>query len=315
MAHGITSQDTMFSVRQVPWHGLGAVLDHRPGSLEEALALSGLDWTVSRRPLLRETEDAPVPVEGWRATVRDDTDRVLGVVSEDYAVVQNEQALAFLAELIGSELAFETAGSLWGGRAVWALAELPGHLEIGGDAVRRFVLVTTRHDGTAAVRARITPVRVVCQNTLTAALADGATPTYRVRHTGETQLALEEGRRVLGIALRGYDRFAALGDRLASQEMTERALRRALELLYPADTALGGRALTNRRDREEAVLGLFRDGATVGNAPGSRWAAWNAIVEHHDHHGRPRTPHGAFLRRFEDHAGIKARALELVQTA
>jgi hypothetical protein len=85
--------------------------------------------------------------------------------------------------------------------------------------------------------------------------------------------------------------------------------------LYPDDPALGDRAAKSRRDARATVMTLFREGATVGNAPGSKWAAWNAIVEHHDHGGRPRTLEGGFLRRFEDPAGFKARALELVSSA
>jgi len=312
MAHGITSADSMFSVRAVPWHGLGDVLERRPSSLEEALALAGLGWQVDQHAVLHATTDGPVVIEDARANVRRDTGAVLGVVSEDYAVVQNEAALGFLSGLIGSELHFGTVGSLWGGRAVWALAELPEHMEVGGDAVRRFVLVTTRHDGTAAVRARVTPVRVVCQNTLTAALAGAGSDTYRVRHLGDAQLALDEGRRVLGLAERRFTQFAALGDRLASERMTERELGRVLDELYPEDTALGGRAARNHRERREAVMGLFLHGATVGNSPGSRWCAYNAIVEQHDFAGRARTPQGTFLRRFEDAAGIKARALALI---
>jgi hypothetical protein len=117
---------------------------------------------------------------------------------------------------------------------------------------------------------------------------------------------------VLGLAVRRFGEFAALGDRLASERMTERELRRVLDELYPHDTALGGRAAKYHQERRDAVMGLFLHGATVGNAPGSRWCAYNAIVEQHDFAGRARTPQGTFLRRFEDAAGIKARALTLI---
>jgi phage/plasmid-like protein (TIGR03299 family) len=228
--------------------------------------------------------------------------------------VQNTEAFAFLANLIGSELHFETAGSLWGGKAVWVLAELPDHVEVGGDAVRRFVLVTTRHDGTAAVRALVTPVRVVCANTLRVAIA-GARDTYRVRHLGNPTGALHEARAVLGLTIDYHRQFAALGDRLATQPIAERSLARVLRSLYPDDLALGDRAAKSRREARQRVMALFCEGATVGNAPGSKWAAWNAIVEFHDHGGRARTPEGGFVRRFEDPAGVKGRALQLVGAA
>jgi phage/plasmid-like protein (TIGR03299 family) len=187
MSHELTASDSMMSVHAVPWHGLGAVLPERPGSLPAALHAAGLDWRVLQVPLYRHDGldgEAESELDGLRGNVRADSGALLGVVSADYRVVQNTEAFAFLANLIGSELQFETAGSLWGGKAVWVLAELPDHVEVGGDAVRRFVLVTTRHDGTAAVRALVTPVRVVCANTLRVAIA-GARDTYRVRHLGD----------------------------------------------------------------------------------------------------------------------------------
>ena len=202
MSHGVTSSDSMFSVsadRRPPWHGLGAVLDERPASLPSALEAARLDWRVVQVPLYRldglDGLDgaAESEVQKLRGNVRADTGALLGVVSADYRVVQNMEAFAFLANLIGSELHFETAGSLWGGKAVWMLAELPDHVEVGGDAVRRFVLVTTRHDGTAAVRALVTPIRVVCANTLRVAIG-GARDTYRVRHLGDPTGALHEAR-------------------------------------------------------------------------------------------------------------------------
>lgn len=314
MSHGLTSSDSMFSVaadRRPPWHGLGVVLERPPGSLHEALAVSGLDWRVVQHPLtLADEHHTPLP--GYRANVRSDTGQLLGIVSDDYTVVDNEQAFGFLASLIGTELRFETAGSLWGGRQVFVTAELPDHIEVGGDQVRRFVLVSTWHTGTGAVRAAVTPIRVVCNNTLRAAL-DGAPSVYRVAHLGDPTAQLHEARRVLGMTVDYYRQFAALGDRLAGEQMTERALRAVLARLYPDGTDLGGRALANRQRAREAVLALFSGGETVGNAPGSKWAAWNAVCEWQDHHGaRPRTDEGAFLRRTEDPHGVKARALELI---
>ena len=198
---------------------------------------------------------------------------------------------------------------------MFVCAELPDWIEVGSDQVRRFVLVSTSRTGTGAVRATVTPIRVVCNNTLRAAL-DGARAVYRVAHLGDPTAQLHEARAVLGMTVDYYAQFARLGDRLASQTISESALRGVLERLYPHDSQLGGRALANRSHARDAVLSLFRDGETVGNAPGSKWAAWNAICEFSDHHGSlPRTPEGAFLRRTEDPHAIKSRALELVSAA
>jgi phage/plasmid-like protein (TIGR03299 family) len=310
VASGITLTDSFFSAKETPWHRLGVVLPERPASLDAALDAAGLRWRIDQQPV--HLPDRREPVAGFRANVRSDTRDVLGIVSEDYRVVENAEAFAFLANLIGSELHFETAGSLWGGRQVFVTAEVPDWIEVGGDAVRRYVLVSTWHTGTGAVKAAVTPLRVVCNNTLRAALA-GARDVYRVAHLGEPTRQLHEARAVLDMTVDYYRQFAAFGDRLALQPMSEGALGRVVGELYPQDAALGGRAARTREQAREAVLELFRHGDTVGNAPGSKWAAWNAIVEVHDHHGRrPRTAEGAFLRRAEDPRGIKARALALI---
>jgi hypothetical protein len=112
---------------------------------------------------------------------------------------------------------------------------------------------------------------------------------------------LHEARAVLGMTVDHYRQFAAFGDRLALTPMSEKALRGVLAELYPHDTALGGRALANRRRAREAVLAIFRDGDTVGNAPGSKWCAWNAIVEHHD------TTAGGERPRADGHAPSRTR--------
>jgi phage/plasmid-like protein (TIGR03299 family) len=311
MAHGITAQDSMMVVRTPAWHRLGVVLDHTPRSLDEALRASGLTWSVAKEPLHRADWRA---VDGWNVTVRQDTDAILGVVSDDYVVVQNRDCFAFLASLLGSELIFETAGSLWGGKQVFITARLPEHITVGGDEIRPYVVVSAWHTGAGAIRAMTTPVRAVCNNTVRAALAR-AHASYRVRHVGDPTGQLHEARAVLGLTVDYYEQFRRLGDRLALEPMSERALRDVLAELYPHDSALGGRALASRARARETVLALFAGGETAGNAPGSKWCAWNAIVEFHDHHGRPRSPEGAFVRKLEDPSGVKARALELVSAA
>jgi phage/plasmid-like protein (TIGR03299 family) len=311
MAHGITTRDSLMVVRTPAWHGLGVVLDHTPRSLDDALGAAGLTWSVAKHALQRD-DGRPVP--GFHATVREDTDEVLGVVSDDYVVVQNRECFAFLANLLGSELIFETAGSLWSGKQVFITARLPDHVTAGGDEIRPFVVLSAWHTGTGAIRAMTTPVRAVCANTVRAAL-QRAQAVHRVRHVGDPTGQLHEARRVLELTVDYYRQFARLGDELALAPISERHLHDILAELYPHDTALGGRALRARARARQTVLELFVRGETMGNAPGSKWCAWNAIVEHHDHHGRPRTPEGAFVRKLEDPAGIKRRALELVTAA
>ena len=182
MTHGLTDKDTMFSVREMPWHGLGAVLEDHPRSIDEALEKSGLGWGVRTAPVLIERRPAwtddfgrqrPAELERaehHKATLRSDTGELLGIVGRDYEPLDNREAFGFLDGLIGSQLHFETAGSLWGGRRVWVLARLPEWVEVGGDQTGTYVYVANAHDGTMAVTAAVTPVRIVCANTLGYAL-------------------------------------------------------------------------------------------------------------------------------------------------
>jgi len=151
MPAGLTVNDSMFSVRQAPWHGLGAVLDQPPATIAEAIDLSGLGWRVEREPIAVDRGDAATvddwweprceEIPGWWANVRQDTRQVLGIVGERYRIVQNLEAFQFVDQLLGSAMHFDTAGSLHGGRQVWVLARLPEHVEVGGDTVRCYVLL------------------------------------------------------------------------------------------------------------------------------------------------------------------------------
>ena len=229
MPAGLTDSDSMFSVRVTPWHGLGAVLDWPPASVGEAIEASGLGWSVAKEPIAIHRggtpPDWPRPasdaIPSYFATVRQDTREVLGIVGERYRIVQNDEAFAFVDQLLGSDIHFETAGSLHGGRRVWVLATLPDHVEVGGDPVRPYVLLMNSHDGSTAVIAATTPVRVVCQNTLNWGLRD-ARQKFSIRHTKAVTQRVHEARRVLDLSINYYEQFKRYGDKLASQHCTER---------------------------------------------------------------------------------------------
>jgi len=332
MGHGITDSDGMFSVRKPAWHGLGAVLDAYPRSIDEALDKSGLGWGVRTAPVLVEHRPAckddfgrerPAEVEraeSYKATLRSDTGDLLGIVGSDYEPLDNRDAFRFLDELIGSQLHFETAGSLWGGRRVWVLARLPEWVEVGGDQTGTYVYVANAHDGSMAVTAAVTPIRIVCANTLGYALSrsEGADAqrTFRFRHTGGLHARLHEARRVMQITMDYAEQFRRLGDHLALEPITERALRtRVLDRLFAAPDGIGDRAARNREEAKLAVLAIFRGqgaaGDTRGAAPGSKWCAANAIAEYADFGRRYTRRSHQMQRSFED-TQLKQRGLELL---
>ena len=136
MSHGITSNDSLLSVRARPWHGLGVVLAEPPADLDDALAKSGLVWEVDPQCMYILDDGEPRPIEGHVANVRSEDGAVLGIVSERYRVISNREAFSFLASLIGSELHFETAGSLHGGRRVFVMCQA-ARLDRGRRRARR----------------------------------------------------------------------------------------------------------------------------------------------------------------------------------
>jgi phage/plasmid-like protein (TIGR03299 family) len=329
----------MFSVnsrRQPPWHGLGVVLDEYPKSIEEALEKAGLGWKVSHGDVLVvkrpewiddfDTKHPPelIPAKGFKANVREDTGDVLGIVSDEYEVVSNREAFAFLDALINSDMHFETAGSLWGGRRVWVLARLPEYVELGGDLSATYVYVANSHDGSMAVTAAVTPIRIVCANTLGAALRQAehgvdAQRMFRFRHTGNLQAKFAEARHVLGMTINYQKQFKELADRMAQEPIAEWALeQRVLRHLWTIDEDIGKVARANRERTIEQVLGVFRGrggaGDTADNSPGTKWVAYNAIAEHLDHGRRYTSRTNQVQRSFED-TMLKQRALDLVLAA
>lgn len=220
--------ETMFYTRTAPWHGLGTRVLEAPTS-STALSLAGLDWRVIQKPVL--TEDG-LFISGFKANVRDRDNQVLGVVSDRYKVVQNEDAFAFTDELLGEGVTYETAGSLQNGRRTWILAKLPQRYIISGDKIDPYLVFMNSHDGTGAIKAAMTPIRVVCQNTLNLALST-ARRSWSTIHTGDIHGKLQDARNTLLYA----DRYmAALGktiEELSRQKLSDRQVLEYIDALFP----------------------------------------------------------------------------------
>lgn len=338
MSHGITEKDSLFSVRSMPWHGLGTVLDDYPKSIDEALEKSGLTWAVNSGDILvaHPATDQPeggiyvpqlesyiVPAPAWKANTREDTGDILGIVGEDYRVVPNREAFLWLDELLGADVEIETAGSLNSGRRVWVLAKIPETVEVGGDPCQTYIYCANSHDGSMAVTAAATKIRIVCANTLGAALRQGERDpqrVYKFRHTGDMQAKMHEARRVMDITLKWDEAFKAMGDELARQAISpDRLEQKVLDpLVGLPDVELGKIAIRNREDTKEIILSTFAghgpDGDTAGNAPGTKWSAWNAIAEYADWGRRTTRKTDQVQRSFEDQK-LKERALHLITAA
>lgn len=179
--------ESMFYVRETPWHGLGTEVHEAPDS-REALRLAGLDWSVVQEPIYTGRKEL---VEGYKANIRDSDRKPLGMVTDRYRVIQNREAFAFTDSLLGEGVRYEIAGSLLGGRKVWMLARMPHEHIISGERISPYLLFSNTHDGSGAVRVALTPIRVVCSNPLNLALAT-ARRSWSMIHTGDIRSRMKE---------------------------------------------------------------------------------------------------------------------------
>ena len=220
--------DTMFSTRMKPWHGLGVVVEESPTS-KDALRLAGLNWSVEQRPI--QTVDG-VPLNGFKANVRSTDKKVLGVVTDKYKIVQNDEAFAFTDALLGEGITYETAGSLQEGRKVWLLAKLPHKYLISGDEVTPYLVFSNSHDGSGAIKVAMTPIRVVCNNTLNLALAE-TKRCWSTIHTGNLSGKLQDAKQTLLHADAYMQGLAKAFEELRKVKLTDRKVMGYIDILLP----------------------------------------------------------------------------------
>ena len=222
--------ETMFYTRQAPWHGLGTRVMEAPES-KAALVLSGLDWKVIQRDL--KTVDG-ISIPGFRANIRETDKKVLGVVTDRYKVVQNEEAFAFTDELLGEGVRYETAGSLQDGKKTWMLAHLPHKYIICGDEISPYLVFMNSHDGTSGIRVAMTPIRVVCQNTLNLALTT-AKRSWSAIHVGDIKGKLDDARNSLLYANQYMCELGKSIGELERKKFTDKKVMEYIDELFPME--------------------------------------------------------------------------------
>ena len=209
--------ESMFYTRKAPWHGLGVRVEEAPES-KEALIQAGLDWKVEQTDVYAASGER---ILGYKANIRDIDRSVLGIVGDRYKIVQSEEAFAFTDGLLGEGVKYETAGSLAGGKIVWMLAKLPEKYIISGDAIEPYLVFCNSHDGSGAIRVAMTPVRVVCQNTLNLALK-GASRVWSARHTGNVMSRMDEARETLQLANAYMSQLGRSINELQDKKLTDK---------------------------------------------------------------------------------------------
>ena len=298
--------ETMLYVREKPWHGLGTMVTEAPTSAD-ALKFAGLDWNVRQEPVFNSRGGI---ITGYKANVRDTDNSVLGVVGDRYKVVQNADAFEFTDDLIGGDVRYETAGSLRGGKQIWLLAKMPD-TKIAGDKVEPYLCFTNAHDGSSGVKVCMTPIRVVCNNTLNMALST-AKRTWSLRHTENVHERLAEAKNCLFKAESYMDGLAKYADVAANTALRDDEIRDILNELFPITEETGEREkATMKKCRDEFMICYFAP--DIAKFRNTAWGVINAVsdlVTHSmPHKNTPRYAENNWGRIMDGHALIDKTAM------
>ena len=268
--------ESMFYVRQAPWHGIGTMVQDAPTS-EEALRLAGLDWDVLQTPVYMENG---IMIPNYKANVRSTDKACLGIVTDRYKVVQNKEAFEFTDAIVGETedgvVKYETAGSLCGGKRIWLLAKMPTK-KVLDDDVEPYMFFSNSHDGKGAINVGMTPIRVVCQNTLNMAL-NTAKRQWSTKHVGDMQSKLEEARICLQMAneyMIGLDEAA---DRLANAKLYEEQIAEILDEMFPVKDDATERKKANILQFKNTFWTAY-DMPDIQKFDGTAWKAVNAMSD------------------------------------
>ena len=302
--------ETMFYVRQKPWHGLGTEIKNAPTS-EDALVYAGLDWTVLQKNVYSEDGNL---IPGCKANIRNTDKASLGIVSDKYKVIQNTQAFAFTDALIGENCQYETAGSINNFRTTWLLARLEPK-KIMGDEYNNFLCFMNSFDGSTAVKVCVTPIRVVCQNTLNLALAR-AKRTFSMKHIGDMSKKFKEAEQVLNLSSEYLVNVEKTYEELARKRISTIQFDSFLKQLFPiAEDEKNTRKETTAVMNRNAVRKCY-EVDDLDNFKGTAFGVVNAVSDMISHSKPMRMTDSYYGNLFgkvmEGHPTLD-RAVELVK--
>ncbi|BCY07333.1 DUF932 domain-containing protein [Actinoplanes sp. L3-i22] len=281
------------SARLSAWHRLGTVTQDTMKA-EEIMAAAKLgDWGVRTIRTVGidivDGVEVQIPADNKQMTVRRNpvtgTTEYLGIVGTDYTVVQNEQCAEMLDQLVDQVGGghFETAGSLRRGKSVFVTLKLPDAMTIAGvDRMDLYLIGTTSHDGTAALRVDASPIRVVCANTQRAAF-EHAVGHYTFRHTSNVNSQISQAREALGLMWKYIDTFEKAAERMLNTTLTTREFEKIVGQVFPVKDDASETTQRNAKQRLGTLKYLITEADTQKAIRGSRWAGYQAITEYLDH--------------------------------
>jgi phage/plasmid-like protein (TIGR03299 family) len=272
---------------QPAWHGAGVVSDKKWGTIEEVFEdVPELASLVEPQPIYTSYQGEAIEIPGYQAAVRVYDGKVVGVNQGRYNIIQNRTAFGFAKDILDmDEGRIETAGTLNGGSNAWFLLQLPGEIRIGGDeseVILPYLLISNSFDGSSALTAAVTDVRVVCANTLALSI-NGNPRLYKVRHTDSHEGKLAQAREALQIAWKYTEALETEMNGLLAQPISDEDFERFLVKLLP-DPKQGDQAKENVASKRFAIGGIYKFSDNLQNVKGTRYGALQSVAEWHDHH-------------------------------
>lgn len=302
--------ENMMSVREVPWHGLGTIVDEAP-TAAEAMKLAGLDWQVYQRPIICDGLTYAERVGNVREWIDPDfgfvQKNVLGIVSPKYRIVQNADAFDFFDSLIGTEVRYETAGCIDFGKQVFLTAKTEKSWFVADDEISTYMLLTNGHDGFHQLKAAITPVRVVCQNTLVYGL-ESAKRLWSMTHHQNINDKIREARHALGLTARYMAELVEFGNRAADQKVSPATIEAMADAILKPEVETKQSAKTLQRRKSVFEKCLYAP--DIKPYRGTVWGVLNAVSDYETHYIG--TPNGRMKRTLNDQLQLMNRAKDFL---
>jgi len=292
MAHELESDKSFASYRQPAWHGLGTVFTEEV-TTAQMLELANLqNWNVRLEEIAIPENFSSDKTNYFVARDNPFTENqndILGIVGERYHTLQNEELFSFADTILDGEGRWETAGSLKGGRVVFgslALEREPLVIDPSGvaDRVNTYLLVNTSHDGSVAIQASVTPIRVVCANTLNMAIGNGnknIKQSFKIRHTQTANGKVQAAREALGIANAYMDEFDVMAKSLFETSVTNAQFNNIMLAAYPVPEKDSKGSMSKWATKTELIEDIYT-GQFNNMIAGTAWGAFNAMTERLD---------------------------------
>ena len=297
-----TGKYSFFSVQQKAWHGLGQIISEYPTSAE-AIKYAGLDYEVVKTPIYTKGSgiievadgivmcDNELLVPNYFANIRNDNNTVLGVVGNDYQIVQNNEAFEFFDAIVGGGdgILYEAAGVLGNGERIFITAKLPDYIRVGNgdDVTEKYIFLTTSHDGSGSITAAFTPIRIVCQNTLNASLRNMSN-VVRIRHTSGAKQRLENAHKVMGLANHFSTELENIFNQWTSIKVSDKEIKKLIQLaLCPNKETLQHLQKGNEDEistvfkntvEDAFAYAMINDSQQMATTKGTLFGAYNAVT-------------------------------------